>query len=60
VETGDKNTEQKYKQTSTNNMNVYGKAKITNSRGEEYTRTAFKLDLKRFMDRINEDTASLL
>src|SRR6266545_1966697 len=62
VETADKNTEQKYKQTWTNNMGVCGKAKITkNSRGEEYTRITFKPDLKRFgMDRIDEDTASLL
>ncbi|KAF9535792.1 DNA topoisomerase [Crepidotus variabilis] len=62
VETADKNTQQKYKQTWTNNMSTCGKAKITkNAKGEEYTRITFKPDLKRFgMDKIDEDTASLL
>lgn len=62
VETADKNTEQKYKQTWTNNMGVCGKAKITkNSKGEEWTRITFKPDLKRFgMNGIDEDTAGLL
>ena len=62
VETADKNTQQKYKQTWTNNMSACGKAKITkNARGEEYTRVTFQPDLKRFgMDRIDDDTAGLL
>jgi len=62
IETVDKNTQQKYKQTWTNNMSVCGKAKITkNARGEEYTRVTFRPDLKRFgMDRIDDDTAGLL
>lgn len=62
VETADKNTQQKYKQTWTNNMSVCGKAKITkNAKGEEYTRVTFRPDLKRFgMDRIDDDTAGLL
>jgi DNA topoisomerase-2 len=62
VETADKNTQQKYKQTWTNNMSVCGKSKITkNARGEEYTRVTFRPDLKRFgMDSIDEDTAGLL
>jgi len=62
VETADKNTGQKYKQTWTNNMGTCGKAKITkNSKSEEWTRITFKPDLKRFgMDSIDEDTASLL
>ncbi|KAF9056399.1 DNA topoisomerase [Panaeolus papilionaceus] len=62
VETADKNTQQKYKQTWTNNMGTCGKAKITkNAKGEEYTRITFKPDLKRFgMDYIDEDTAGLL
>ncbi|GLB36598.1 putative control of topological states of DNA by transient breakage and subsequent rejoining of DNA strands [Lyophyllum shimeji] len=62
VETADKNTQQKYKQTWTNNMSVCGKAKITkNAKGEEWTRVTFRPDLKRFgMERIDEDTASLL
>lgn len=62
VETADKNTQQKYKQTWTNNMSVCGKAKITkNTKGEEWTKVTFRPDLKRFgMDRIDEDTAGLL
>ncbi|KAG5654332.1 hypothetical protein H0H81_004286 [Sphagnurus paluster] len=62
VETADKNSQQKYKQTWTKNMSVCGKAKITkNSKGEEWTRVTFRPDLQRFgMDRIDEDTASLL
>jgi DNA topoisomerase-2 len=62
VETADKNTQQKYKQTWTNNMGTCGKAKITkNSKNEEWTRITFRPDLKRFgMDKIDEDVAGLL
>ncbi|KAF8203734.1 type II DNA topoisomerase [Pholiota molesta] len=62
VETADKNTQQKYKQTWTGNMSKCGKPKITKStKNEEFTRITFKPDLKRFgMDSIDEDTASLL
>lgn len=62
VDTADKNTEQKYKQTWTENMGKVGKAKITkNSKGEEYTRVTFRPDLKRFgMDTIDDDTVALL
>ena len=62
IDTADKNSGQKYKQTWSNNMGTCGKAKITkNSRGEEYTRVTFKPDLKRFgMESIDEDTVSLL
>ena len=62
VETADKNTESKYKQTWSNNMSNCGKPKITkNAKGEEWTRVSFRPDLKRFgMERIDEDTASLL
>lgn len=62
IETADKNTQQKYKQTWTDNMSQCGKAKITkNTRGEEYTKVTFRPDLARFgMTRIDEDTASLL
>ncbi|RDB28584.1 DNA topoisomerase 2 [Hypsizygus marmoreus] len=62
VETADKNTQLKYKQTWTDNMSVCGKPKITkNGKGEEWTRVTFKPDLKRFgMDKIDEDTAGLL
>lgn len=62
VDTADKNSGQKYKQTWTDNMGKCGKAKITkNARGEEYTKVTFKPDLKRFgMESIDEDTVSLL
>ena len=61
VETADKNSEQKYKQTWTNNMSVCGKAKITKSKKEEFTRVTFKPDLARFgMGSIDEDMVALL
>jgi len=62
VETADKNTGQKYRQTWTNNMSTCGKPKITkNSKGEEWTKITFKPDLSRFgMNGIDEDTAGLL
>src|SRR5262245_2493009 len=62
VDTADKGTSQKYKQTWTANMSKVGKAKITsNSRNEEYTKITFRPDLKRFgMESIDEDTVSLL
>jgi DNA topoisomerase II len=62
IETADKNTQQKYKQTWTDNMGICGKAKITkNSKNEEWTRITFRPDLKRFgMDKIDEDIAGLL
>ncbi|TFK30660.1 DNA topoisomerase II [Coprinopsis marcescibilis] len=62
VETADKNTQQKYKQTWTDNMSKCGKAKITkNSRGEEFTKITFRPDLKRFgMEEIDSDTLALL
>jgi DNA topoisomerase-2 len=62
IDTADKGTSQKYKQTWSDNMGKCGKAKITkNSRGEEYTRVTFTPDLKRFgMTTIDPDTVSLL
>jgi DNA topoisomerase-2 len=62
VETADKNTGQKYKQTWKNNMSHVEKAKITkNPRNEEYTKITFRPDLRRFgMTSIDEDTVALL
>jgi DNA topoisomerase-2 len=62
VDTAEKNTRQKYRQTWTENMSKVGKAKITkNSKGEEYTCITFRPDLTRFgMDAIDEDTVALL
>jgi DNA topoisomerase-2 len=62
IETADKKSEQKYKQTWTDNMSKPGKPKITkNGKGEEYTKVTFRPDFKRFgMEGIDEDIASLL
>lgn len=61
LETADKNTEQKYKQTWTSNMSLCGKAKITKNKKDEYTKVTFKPDLQRFgMESIDEDTVALL
>ncbi|KIJ32068.1 hypothetical protein M422DRAFT_185076 [Sphaerobolus stellatus SS14] len=62
VETADKNTAQKYKQTWTDNMSKVGKAKITKTSGNtEFTKITFRPDLKRFgMDKIDDDTVALL
>ncbi|KAL0945575.1 hypothetical protein HGRIS_014735 [Hohenbuehelia grisea] len=62
VETADKNSEKKYKQTWTQNMSKVGTPKITkNARGEEWTKVTFRPDLARFgMESIDEDTAGLL
>ncbi|KAF5361648.1 hypothetical protein D9758_007365 [Tetrapyrgos nigripes] len=62
LETAHKETQQKYKQTWTDNMSNCGKAKITkNAKGEEWTKVTFRPDLKRFgMDCIDGDTAGLL
>jgi DNA topoisomerase-2 len=62
VETADKGTKQKYKQTWTDNMSKMGKAKITsNSRGEEYTRITFKPDLAKFqMAEMDDDLEGIV
>lgn len=62
VETVDKNTAQKYKQTWTENMTKCGKKTITKASGNvEYTRITFRPDLKRFgMQKIDNDTVALL
>lgn len=62
VETADKNTGQKYKQTWTGNMGTKGAHKITKTaKGEEFTHISFKPDLARFgMESIDADTEALL
>lgn len=62
VDTADKKTGHKYKQTWTENMGKVGKPKITNNgKNEEYTCVTFRPDLKRFgMEIIDDDTLSLL
>ena|SRR5258708_30510127 len=62
VETADKRSGQKFRQTWKNNMSLEEKAKITpNPKGEEYTKVIFKPDLERFgMTNIDQDTEALL
>ena len=62
LETADKTTTQKYKQTWTDNMSKKSLAKVTsNSKGEEYTRITFKPDLAKFgMTEMDEDLESIV
>ncbi|VDC01811.1 unnamed protein product [Peniophora sp. CBMAI 1063] len=62
VETANKESGKKYKQTWTGNMGTKGKASITdNKKDEEYTRVTFTPDLARFgMETIDDDIVSLL
>lgn len=62
VETADKNSAQKYKQTWSNNMSTCEKPKITkNGKKEEFTCVTFEPDLARFgMDSLDDDIVSLL
>jgi DNA topoisomerase II len=62
VETADKGSSQKFKQTWSNNMSKDGATKITtNPKGEEFTKVTFKPDLERFgMQSIDSETESLL
>jgi DNA topoisomerase II len=57
VETADKQAQQKYVQTWTQNMSKVGKAKITSNKGgKEYTTITFKPDLRRFgMETLDAD-----
>lgn len=49
VETADKETAKKYKQTFKNNMSIKEKPKITeNKKGEEFTKITFRPDLVKF------------
>ena len=48
VETADSNTKKKFKLTWTNNMSKMGKHKITDHKGDDYTKVTFKPDFKRF------------
>lgn len=62
VETGDKATKQKYKQTWRDNMSKMEKAKITsNAKGEEFTKITFKPDLAKFqMERMDDDLEAII
>ncbi|CAO1613505.1 unnamed protein product [Sympodiomycopsis kandeliae] len=63
VETADKSSEQKYKQTFRDNMSKKDKPKITKNAGgkQEYTCITFKPELSRFkMDSIDDDIEALM
>lgn len=63
VETADRKTEQKYKQTFRDNMSKKDKPKITKNTGgkQEYTSITFKPDLPHFkMDKISDDMEALM
>ncbi|PWN25684.1 type II DNA topoisomerase [Jaminaea rosea] len=63
VETADRKSEQKYKQTFRANMSVKEKPKITKNAGgkQEYTSITFKPDLPRFkMEAISDDMEALM
>lgn len=62
LETAEKESKQKYKQTWTNNMGDMGKSKITsNPRGEEFTKITFKPDLAKFqMEEMDDDLEAII
>lgn len=63
IETADKKSELKYKQTFRDNMSKKDKPKITKNAGgkQEYTSITFKPDLARFkMDKISDDMEALM
>ncbi|EXJ86810.1 DNA topoisomerase II [Capronia epimyces CBS 606.96] len=60
VETADSRTKKKYKQTWTNNMSKMGKAKITDSKGEDFTKVTFSPDFAKFgMTAMDDDLEAL-
>ncbi|EKV07062.1 DNA topoisomerase 2 [Penicillium digitatum] len=61
LETQDSRQKKKYKQTWTENMTKMGKAKITDAKGDDYTKVTFKPDFARFgMDGIDDDFEALV
>ncbi|KAJ9503325.1 DNA topoisomerase 2 [Exophiala xenobiotica] len=60
VETADARQKKKYKQTWTNNMSDMGKAKITDCKGEDFTKVTFKPDFAKFgMEGMDDDLEAL-
>lgn len=60
VETADSRQKKKYKQTWTNNMSQMGKAKITDSKGEDFTKVTFSPDFAKFgMAAMDDDHEAL-
>src|SRR5690242_15518684 len=61
VETVDSKQKKKYKQTWTDNMSKMGKAKITDFKGDDYTKITWRADYSKFgMDGIDEDFEALI
>ncbi|PGH23606.1 DNA topoisomerase 2 [Polytolypa hystricis UAMH7299] len=60
IETADSRKKKKYKQTWTDNMSKVGKAKITDCKGDDYTKVTFKPDFKKFgMEGMDDDFEAL-
>ncbi|KAJ9299821.1 hypothetical protein DTO271G3_2705 [Paecilomyces variotii] len=61
IETLDSRQKKKYKQTWTDNMSKVGKAKITECKGEDYTKVTFKPDYAKFgMEGMDDDFEALV
>jgi DNA topoisomerase-2 len=61
VETVDSKHKKKYKQTWTENMSKMGKAKITDFKGDDYTKVSWKADYARFgMEGIDDDFEAII
>ncbi|KAB8277202.1 DNA topoisomerase [Aspergillus minisclerotigenes] len=61
IETQDSRQKKKYKQTWTSNMTKMGKAKITDAKGDDYTKVTFKPDYAKFgMDGMDNDFEALV
>lgn len=61
VETVDSKQKKKYKQTWTDNMSKMGKAKITDFKGDDYTKITWRADYSKFgMEGIDEDFEALI
>jgi DNA topoisomerase-2 len=61
IETYDSRLKKKYKQTWTENMTKMGKAKITECKGEDYTKVTFKPDYAKFgMSGMDDDFEALV
>ncbi|KAL2009643.1 hypothetical protein VTN00DRAFT_5450 [Thermoascus crustaceus] len=61
IETQDSRQKKRYKQTWTDNMTKMGKAKITDAKGDDYTKVTFKPDYAKFgMDGMDDDFEALV
>lgn len=60
IETADSRQKKKYKQTWTENMSKMGKAKITDNKGDDFTKVTFKPDFAKFgMPAMDDDLEAL-